>query len=133
MKFALSVEFQRFLENFGPSKIFFGRQEKKRDINIHNCDGDCPGGEGVSRPGGQGSNVYVLSAELKEHKHLVDVSDIFYFLLLGEGEWGSSRRGGGGGRFFIENPRRRGGLPGGWGRGGRGAGRVFVGKGGGGA
>ena len=35
---------------------------------------------------------------------LVDVSDIFYFFLLGEGE--SEALGGGGGhRFFIENPR----------------------------
>ena len=27
------------------------------------------GGRGVLRPGGQGSNVYVLCAEPKEHKH----------------------------------------------------------------
>ena len=51
---------------------------------------------------------------------LVDVSDIFYFFLLGEGS-GSPRRQGGGDRFLIENPRRGGGVPG-----GGGAGRVSV-------
>ena len=54
---------------------------------------------------------------------LVDVSDIFYFFLLGEGEGGvrgAGRRGGGGGRgrFFIENS-TRGGSPGGGGPRGR--------------
>ena len=34
--------------------------------------------------------------------------------------------GAGGGGFFIENPRRAGGLPDGWRRGGRGAGRLFA-------
>ena len=49
---------------------------------------------------------------------LVDVSDIFYFFLLGggEGEFGATWRGGG--RFFIENPKGGGtGLSGGGGRG----------------
>ena len=44
------------------------------------------------------------------HLFLVDVSDIFYFFLLGGGEGGvrgARRRGG---SVFIENP-RRGGLP----------------------
>ena len=50
----------------------------------------------------------------------MDVSDIFYFFLLGEGEWGSSRRQDGGDPFFIENPRRGGGGF----RRDRGAGRV---------
>ena len=36
------------------------------------------------------------------------------------------------GDFFIENPRSGGVLPTGWGRGGRGAGRVFAGNWGGG-
>ena len=31
--------------------------------------GDCVGEVGVSRPGGQESNIYVLCAEPKEHKH----------------------------------------------------------------
>ena len=61
---------------------------------------------------------------------LVDVSDIFYFFCSREGKGESEAPGGGGGRFFIENPRRRGGLPRGW---GRGAGRVFAGNGGGGS
>ena len=43
-----------------------------RDININiffsgHCLGE--GGGGVSRPGGQGSSVYVLCAEPKEHQH----------------------------------------------------------------
>ena len=38
--------------------------------------------------------------------NLVDVSDILFFFLLGEGEWGV--RGEGGGFFFVEDPRRRG-------------------------
>ena len=38
----------------------------------------------------------------------MDVSDIFYFFLLGEGEWGSPRRWEGGGSVFIENTRRGG-------------------------
>ena len=51
---------------------------------------------------------------------LADVSDIFYFFLLGEGEGRvRGRREGGGCRFFIENPRGGGGS-----RRGRGAGRV---------
>ena len=42
----------------------------------------------------------------KNVKNLVDVSDIFYFFLLGEGE-GRVRGAGRGGRLiFIENPRR---------------------------
>ena len=43
------------------------------------------------------------------HHPLVDISDIFYSFLVGEGE-GGVRGAGGGGRFFIENP-RRGGFP----------------------
>ena len=55
----------------------------------------------------------------------MDVSDIFYFFLLGEGKGESEAPGGGeGGRYFIENP--RGGSPGGWGQGGGRAGRVFA-------
>ena len=39
-------------------------------MNINNFSGDGLGeGGGVSRPGDQGSNVYVLCAEPKEHKH----------------------------------------------------------------
>ena len=60
-------------------------------------------------------------------KNSVDVSDIFYFFCSGEGKGEPPRRREGGGRFFIENPRRGGGLPGGW-VGGRGAGRVFAGN-----
>ena len=56
----------------------------------------------------------------------MDVSDISFFFCSGEGKGESEEPGGGGGRFFIEIP-RRGGLPGGWGR-GRGAGRVFAGN-----
>ena len=42
---------------------------------------------------------------------LVDVPDIFYFFLLGEGEGGvRGARKGGGDPFFIEHP-RRGGVP----------------------
>ena len=52
---------------------------------------------------------------------LVDVSDIFYFFLLGEGEGRVRGAGRGGGLIFIENPRRGGGLQEGR---GRGAGRV---------
>ena len=51
----------------------------------------------------------------------MDVSDIFFFC-SGEGKGESEAPGGGGGRFFIENPRRGEGSPGG--AGGRGAGRV---------
>ena len=43
-------------------------QERKRHININNFVLWLPGW-GVSRPGGQGSNVYALCAEPKEHKH----------------------------------------------------------------
>ena len=50
-------------------------QDRRRHININKFFGDCPGGGGVSRPGGgglptggQGSKVYVLCAEPKEHK-----------------------------------------------------------------
>ena len=54
---------------------------------------------------------------------LVDVSDIFKFFSARERGKESPRRWERGGQFFIESPRR--GLPGGWGRRGRGAGRVF--------
>ena len=40
---------------------------------------------------------------------LADVSDIFNFFRLGEGEGGVRGRREGGGQFFIENPRRGGG------------------------
>ena len=57
----------------------------------------------------------------KSFEHiLVDVSDIFYFFLLGGGEGGVRGEREGGGRFFIENPGgvsqeggRGGGAPGG--------------------
>ena len=58
---------------------------------------------------------------------MVDISDIFYFSLLGGGEGGVRGARRGRGTIFIENPRRGGGFPGG-GAGGRGAGRVFVGN-----
>ena len=45
----------------------------------------------------------------------------FLFFLLGGAEKGSPRRREGGVRFYIKSP-RRGGLPGGWGRGGEGLG-----------
>ena len=55
--------------------------------------------------------------KIREKLNLVDVSDIFYlFSALGRGK-GESEAPGGGGGLFAENP-RRGGLPGGWGRGG---------------
>ena len=49
----------------------------------------------------------------------MDVSEIFYFFLLGEGQGEFEALGGGGGgdRFLIENPRRGGGFPGGGPRG----------------
>ena len=43
----------------------------------------------------------------------MDVSDIFYFFRLEEGEEGVRGARGGGGRFFIKNPTRGGGFPGG--------------------
>ena len=52
------------------SEIPQNYQKRKRYINIHKLSGDCLGEGGVSRPGGQGSNVYVLCAEPNEHKHL---------------------------------------------------------------
>ena len=68
----------------------------------------------------------------------MDVSDIFYFFLLGGGEGGVRGAGRGRGTIFIENPRRGGGFPGGWGpRGegprGEGPGGCLWGIGGGGA
>ena len=63
--------------------------------------------------------------------YLVDVSNIFYFFLLGGGEGEYEAPGGGGGvRLFFENP-RRGGLTGGWGPGGEGPGECLRGIGGG--
>ena len=47
----------------------------------------------------------------------MDVSDIFYFFLLGEGEWGVRGAERGGDRFLIENPSGGGGLQDGRGRG----------------
>ena len=44
---------------------------------------------------------------------LADVSDIFYFFLLGEGKGESEAAGRGAVRYFIDNPRRGGGSPGG--------------------
>ena len=56
--------------------------------------------------------------------NLVDVSDLFYFYFFCSGDWPGGVQGdreGGGGRFFVENPRREGGVSqdGGGGRGGR--------------
>ena len=49
-------------------------QERKRHININNFVRWLLGwGGGFYRPGGQGSNVYVLCAEPKEHNHFVRV------------------------------------------------------------
>ena len=39
----------------GQTRVVPGTQERKRHININNFSGDCPGGGGVSRPGGGGS------------------------------------------------------------------------------
>ena len=55
----------------------------------------------------------------------VDVSDIFYFFLFGGGEGGV--QGAGRGEFFLWKI-QKGGSPGWWGRGARGAGRVFAGN-----
>ena len=45
-------------------------QARKRHINMNILFGDClGGGGGVSLLGGQGSKVYVLCAEPKEHEH----------------------------------------------------------------
>ena len=50
-----------------------------------------------------------FNSEVLVHEEtLVDVSDIFYFFLLGEGEGGVRGARKGGGRFFIENPTRGG-------------------------
>ena len=49
-------------------QIRVGLSGKKRHINIILFPGDSSSDRGVSRPGGQGSNVYVLSSEPKEHK-----------------------------------------------------------------
>ena len=63
---------------------------------------------------------------------LVNVSDIFYFFLLGGGERGV-RGAGRGGATFIENPSRGGGVfwAGGAGEGGEGPGGCLLGGGGG--
>ena len=70
-----------------------------------------------------------------KHSDLVDVSDIFnIFLIRGRGRGSPRRRGGGGGSdFLLQIPGGGEGSPGGWGRGGRGAGRVFEGNLGGGS
>ena len=63
----------------------------------------------------------------------MDVSDLFYFFLLGEGDGGvRGARSGGGDWFFIENPWEGGGVPGGEGPRGRegGIGDFFFGRGG---
>ena len=54
--------------------------------------------------------------------HLVDVSEIFYFFLLGRGKGSPRGREDEGGRFFMENPRRGGVSPAGGGGGGEGPG-----------
>ena len=52
-----------------------------------------------------------IKKKFTDELFLVDVSDIFYFFLLGEGEGEvRGREGGGGDRFCIENPRRGGGV-----------------------
>ena len=51
----------------------------------------------------------------------MDVSDIFYFFLLGGGEGGAEAPGRGGGTIFTENPRRGVSRPG-WGGGAEGPG-----------
>ena len=56
----------------------------------------------------------------------MDVSDIFYFFLLGGGEGGVRGAGKGRGDFLLKIP-GGGGSTRGWRRGGRGAGRVFAG------
>ena len=58
-----------------------------------------------------------------EQLSLVDVSDIFFFFCLGEGN-GESEARGGGGRFLSGQSQEGGGSPGGWGR--RGEGREGV-------
>ena len=63
---------------------------------------------------------------------MVDDSDIFYFFCSGEGK-GEAPGGGGGGEFLLKIPGKGRGFPGGWGRGGQGAGWVFAGIWGGGA
>ena len=58
VKWAKSTESQKELKISG----------KERHINI-NLFGRCPsGGEGVSRSGVQGSEIYVPSSEPKEHR-----------------------------------------------------------------
>ena len=56
------------------------------------------------------------------------VSDISYFYLLGGAEGESKPPGGGEGDFFLENPRKGGGVSWVGGAGGGGAGRVFAGN-----
>ena len=62
----------------------------------------------------------------------MDVSDIFYFFLLGGGKGESEAPGGGWGRFYMENPTRGGGGVSGWvGAGGGGCFRgIWGGRGG---
>ena len=58
----------------------------------------------------------------------MDVSDIFYFFLLGGGERGVRGAGRGADDFLLKIPGGGGGSPGRVGAGGRGAGRVFAGN-----
>ena len=57
------------------------------------------------RKGATSKNVKKIVEKCPKH-FLVDVSDIFYFFLLGGGERGVRGAGRGWGRFLIENPRK---------------------------
>ena len=66
----------RFDENGENDEFPFDPLERKRHININQFSGDCLGGGGLPTgwarglpTSGQGSKVYVLCAEPKEHKH----------------------------------------------------------------
>ena len=57
------------------------------------------------------SPQFALEELLMDHSCLVDVSDIFFFSAWGRGRGSPGRqRKGGGGRFFIENPKKGGGV-----------------------
>ena len=68
---------------------------------------------GKARREAQLDGPEVLKPPTIHHVHklnLVDVSDIFYYFLLGEGQGGVRGAGRGGGAVFIENPTREGGF-----------------------
>ena len=90
------------------------------NIRMYPCPGFFGHGE-VRVYRGTGVSRGVRRTTWERSLNLVDVSDIFYFFLLGGGEGGVRGAGKGRGRIFIENP-RRGGLPGGWGPRGEGPG-----------